>query len=131
MGGKMTQNDTVSDVEVLAGLAVRSSDTTQEALNLLHGTFGLSWRKIAALRPFAEIGIPHGTLHAVAREGVDVIPVKFREAFNLPRTKPAPVCKCGEVHTTKRCTKYDKPRVKRDLFSYSAKDLLWMLENRS
>ena len=120
----------ITDAERIAEISVTDCDTTQEALNLLHGTFGLSWRKIAALDAFAKIGIPPGTLHKIAREGTGAIPVKFREAFNLPRTKPAPVCKCGEVHTTKRCTKNDKPREKRDLFSYPVSELRWMLENR-
>lgn len=118
------------DPERVAGYAVRTSDTTQEALNLLHDTYRLSWRKIAALRPFAKIGIPAGTLHAVARHGLDALPAKYREAFGLPLTKPAPVCKCGEVHTTKRCTANDKPRRKKDLFAYSVRELRWMLENR-
>ncbi len=54
----------------------------------------------------------------------------LRQAFGLPAMKPAPVCKCGEVHTTKRCTANDKPRRKKDLYAYSVKELRWMLENR-
>ena len=53
----------------------------------------------------------------------------LRQAFGLPAQKLAPVCKCGEVHTTKRCTKKTR-RGKRDLFAYSVRELRWMLENR-
>jgi len=107
---------------------VRTSDTIQEALNRLRDTDGLSWRKIARLDIFSEMGIPAGTLCSIAAG--EPIPHKWRAAFGMPELAPAPVCKCGDVHTTKRCTKNDKPRTKRDLFSYSAQELRWMLENR-
>ena len=107
---------------------VRSSDTIQEALNRLHDTDGLSWREIARLDAFAEIGVPAGTLCSIAAG--EPIPHKWRAAFGLPELAPAPVCKCGEVHTTKRCTKYDKPRTRRDLFSYPTAELRVMLDNR-
>jgi len=116
------------DPQLIAECGVRTPDTIQEALNTLNGIFGLSWRKIAALRAFAEIGIPAGTLCSIAKG--EQIPNKYRPGFNLAPLLPAPVCKCGEVHTTKRCTKNDKPRRRRDLFEYSPTELLWMLENR-
>lgn len=73
-------------------------------------------------------GVPPGTLCSIAK-GAEV-PGKYRARFGLAILKPAPVCKCGEVHTTKRCTANDKPRRKKDLFAYSVRELRWMLENR-
>lgn len=36
----------------------------------------------------------------------------IRAKLGLPTMAPAPVCpKCGEVHTTRRCTKGRKPRL--------------------
>jgi len=55
--------------------------------------------------------------------------VHLRQALGLPTYKPAPVCKCGEVHTTKRCTK-NTARKAADLFSLPVAELRRRLEER-
>ena len=120
----MSENSTTTP----AAHSVRTSDIVQEALRRLHDTLGLSFRSIARRTPYSDFDIPAGTLCTIYNTGV--VPDKWRHAFGLPELKPAPVCKCGEVHTTKRCTANDRPRRKKDLYAYSVKELRWMMENR-
>lgn len=53
----------------------------------------------------------------------------IRDRLGLQIMKPAPVCACGEVHTTKRCPHLRQHKPK-SLFDMPAKELLWALENR-
>lgn len=61
--------------------------------------------------------------------------LETRAVLHLPLLKAVPVCECGEVHLLNQCprkvAKNRKPKNHKDLFSYSTKQLLWMLENRT
>ena len=50
----------------------------------------MSWRGIAALPAFKEIGIPFGTLCTIASGGI--VPKRWLRKLNLPYELPAPVC---------------------------------------
>lgn len=53
----------------------------------------------------------------------------IRHRLGLSVYLPAPACpKCGEVHTTRRCTKVE--RRYRDLFDMPTSELSWRLDNR-
>ena len=53
----------------------------------------------------------------------------IRDRLGLQIMKPAPVCACGEVHTTQRCPHLRKRKYK-SLFDMPIKELRWALENR-
>jgi len=88
---------------------VRTSDNVQGELKVIHDTSDMVWRDIANLEQYR--GIPPGTLSTIAKHGY--VPKKWRTRLGLPVLLPAPACiRCGEVHTTKRCTagNNDRPR---------------------
>jgi len=104
----------MTDQNVKKG-SVRTSYTVRLELNALHdgnGKKGHSWREISQLPKY--LGITPTNLCAIAKGREPVDPV-VRLKLGLPALAPAPVCvKCGEVHTTRRCTKNltGKPRNK-------------------
>ena len=55
----------------------------------------------------------------------------LRQALDLPAMKPAPVCHCGQVHTTKRCTANDARKEYRDLWAMPKAELLRRLNERT
>ncbi len=72
--------------------------------------------------------ITHGDIARALKGQFPKSPCK-RLAFGLPALAPAPVCvKCGEVHTTKRCT--NQPKRYRRLDDIPVDVLRWMLTNR-
>lgn len=91
---------------------VTQSDRLRTELKALHAIPGNTWRVVAGFQKFS--GVPAGTLCGFAKG--HPMPHAYRARFGLPDEKPAPVClKCGDVHTTKRCTKNGtKPRQPRN-----------------
>jgi hypothetical protein len=87
---------------------VQSLDTVIRALVRLNSVDCLSWRKIASREEY--LGIAAGTLCEIAK-GREPKDAHVRAQLHLPALIPAPACvKCGEVHTTKACTKDRQPR---------------------
>ena len=79
--------------------AVQTLDKASKHINSLYRQFG-TWRKVAAI-----VGLPVGTVWNVAH-GHDPKDIHTRAVLRLPALIPAPACRvCGEVHTTKRCTR--------------------------
>jgi hypothetical protein len=64
-----------------------------------------NWRAVGA-----ELGITCGMAYRVAH-GYEPKEARIRYRLGLPALAPAPVCRrCGEVHTTQRCTKNRRHR---------------------
>ena len=88
---------------------VRTSDNVQGELKVIYDTSDMTWRDIANLEQYK--GVPPGTLSTIAKHGY--VPKKWYHRFNIQEYKPAPACiRCGDVHTTRRCTanSNDRPR---------------------
>lgn len=82
------------------------------------------WRLVGA-----EFGISGGMAYRIAVDGYEPKEPHIRLKLGLPALAPAPVCvKCGQVHTTKRCT--NQPRRYRRLDDYPVDMLREMLANR-
>ena len=76
-----------------------------------------------------EFGISGGMAYRIAIHGYEPKMPHIRFALGLPALAPAPVCiKCGQVHTTKRCT--NQPKRYRRLDDYPVDVLREMLANR-
>jgi len=86
---------------------VQTLDKLQERLKTLHNS-NMNWRTISALPEFrlpSGEPIAPGTLCSIAK-GRDPKNPHVRAVLHLPALIPAPACRvCGEVHTTKRCTR--------------------------
>lgn len=54
---------------------------------------------------------------------------EVRAAFGLDPLGLAPVCHCGEVHSTKRCTKKEKSRRYKDLLAWPDEELKSALQD--
>lgn len=93
--------------------AVTRSDAVRDALRTLKDTSGLSWRKIALLRPYADDPpMPAGTLCAIAKGGK--IPALYAARFGIVSYALTPVCPhCGVVHYKKTCPAHPaRPRAR-------------------
>lgn len=73
-------------------MPVRTSDTPQERLKVLHGC-GLSWREIAVMDAYR--GIPPGSLSTYCKTGK--IARKYRSRFGLPPIATVTVMLEGEI----------------------------------
>lgn len=83
------------------------------------------WRKVSE----KHNGVSAGTLCSISK-GYDPKSKTLCKKLNIPYYAPAPVCvTCGEVHTTKRCTKVK--RQARDLFSLPVDELAKMIRERT
>lgn len=83
------------------------------------------WKEVSK-----KYGVAPGTLCSIAKGNYLPKDPEICRKLNLRVTAPAPVCMvCGEVHTTKRCTKVK--RQARDLFALPVKTLAKMIEERS
>ena len=58
----------------------------------------------------AKMGVSYGTFSRLLK-GIEPKDLHIRTILDLPLLIPAPACRrCGEVHTTRRCTKNRRPR---------------------
>ena len=82
------------------------------------------WRIVGA-----KFGISGGMAYRIAMQEYEPKSLHIRLALGLPALAPAPVCvKCGQVHTTKRCT--NQPKRYRRLDEIPVDVLRQMLINR-
>lgn len=87
-------------------IGVTKRDIIRIRLQELHGSAGLSWRKIAALPEFAPL--PPGTLCSWAKTGK--LPRRWYARFGLVAYVPAPLCAVhGIVHCYDCETQIVKP----------------------
>ena len=89
-------------------MPVHKMHTPLERLKYDYGLLH-SWRKVALLGHYTKPDgkqIHYRTLYRWAVEGIEPKNAIERCTLGLPALIPAPACRvCGEVHTTKRCTR--------------------------
>lgn len=81
-----------------------NSSTLKSKISRLYRKLG-TWEDVGN-----ELGITGGMAYRIANDEYEPHDAHIRERLGLPVLALTPVCaKCGQVHTTKRCTANDKP----------------------
>lgn len=105
-------------------------NTKMTEIESIRGEIEQAYKRIKTWRGTAEeFGISTAMAWQIVVNNHEPKQKDIRDRLGLQIMKPAPVCACGEVHTTKRCP-HLRQRKPKSLFDMPAKELLWALENR-
>lgn len=119
----MRKNDLQADSQGVGAIPYYSHIKEYQSAFIASYAERKSWEKVA--EPYPGL---HRSMARMIANGYQP-GKKIRAVLRLNPLLPAPVCSvCGEVHTTKRCTK--RAAEYKDLFATPQSDLLRQLVNR-